>query len=99
MSIQAFEAKLIAQSADPNHTKSRFLASVMQFNDGSALNDWWGMFQPRAAAADVVGKNGLLKAMAGVIDSGQLHPEPNLMAWIDAASHTLTSVTLYPVQL
>jgi hypothetical protein len=97
--IEAFEANLIAHSVNPYHAEARFSASVVQFDNGSALNDRWGVLQASATAADVVREDRLLKFVTGEIDPGQLHFEPDLMAWIDTAGHTVTSVTLYSVTL
>jgi len=68
--IEAHEANLIARSADPNHAKARFSTAMVYFDNRSALDYRWGVFQASAAAADVVSENRLLKAMTGVVDSG-----------------------------
>jgi hypothetical protein len=70
MAIYAFEANLIAQSADPNHAKAGFSAAMVHFDNRRTLNDRRGVFQASTTAADVMSENRLLKAMACIVDSG-----------------------------
>jgi hypothetical protein len=70
MAIYAFEANLIARSADPNHAKAGSSAAVVHFDNRSALDNRWGVFQASTTAADVMSENRLLKAMTGIVDSG-----------------------------